>query len=194
LFLLSALIELALIRHHRKEKAFGPSPANNYTAGSTPRRIRFWQRQHRDEAALAAGGLAAAEKRHPESLPAHSTPADVRNSYNTDNTAVGTEAPYNKYGTGALGDGYTAPNVGYREPGYPAATTGAVGARDSYSGTGVNTGTYDNAYPATGPSAVRDSGYRTPTTTTGGAYNPEFEQPGEIPAREYINNSVHINY
>jgi hypothetical protein len=56
-----------------------------------------------------------------------------------------------------------------------AATTSAVGARDSYSGTGVNTSTYDSAYLATGPSAVRDSGYQTPTTTTTSrAYNPEF--------------------
>jgi hypothetical protein len=84
--------------------------------------------------------------------------------------------------------------VGYREPGYPVATTGAVGARDSYPGTGVNTGTFDSAYPATGSTAVRDSGYRTPTTATGGVDNPEFMQPGEIPAREYINSSIHTNY
>ncbi len=94
---------------------------------------------------------------------------------------MGTEAPYNnKYGTGAAGDGYAAPNAGYREPGYAAATTGAgaAGARDSY--------------PATGASGARDSGYRTPTT--GGAYHPELMQPGEVPARDYLNNSVHTNY
>lgn len=181
------------MRHHRKEKAFGPSPANNYTAGSTPRRTRFWQRKHHDEAALAAGGLAATEKSHPDSLPIHSTPADVRNSYNTDNTAVGTEAPYNKYGAGSVGDGHAAPNAGYREPGYPAAATGPVGARESYPTAGANTATYDRAYPATG-NPTHDSGHRTPITTTGGAYNPDFMQPGEIPAREYLSHSVHNNY
>lgn len=183
-FLLSALVEIALMRHHRKEKAFGPSPANNYTAGSAPRRNRFWQRKHRGEAALAAGGLVAHEKRHPDSLPSHSTPADVRNSYNTENTAVGTEAPYNKYGTGET---YTAPNAGYREPGYPAAT-GVVGARDSYPTTATN----GSAYPATGTTAAHDTGYRTPTTSA--AYNPQFSQAGEIPAREYLNNSAPNNY
>jgi hypothetical protein len=187
-FLLSALVELALMRHHRKEKAFGPSPANNYTAGSTPRRNRFWQRKHRDETALEAGGLAAAEKRHPDDLPVHTTPADVRNSYNTDNTAVGAEVPYNKYGTE---EGYTAPNGGYREPGYPAAT-GAIGARDSYRGASTTTATYDSMYPATGTTAAHDTGYRTPTTSA--AYNPQFSQAGEIPAREYLNNSLPNNY
>ncbi|KAJ4297964.1 hypothetical protein N0V90_005863 [Kalmusia sp. IMI 367209] len=33
LFLLSTLVQLALARHHKKEKRFGPSPANNYTSG-----------------------------------------------------------------------------------------------------------------------------------------------------------------
>jgi hypothetical protein len=172
------------MRHHRRKKAFGPSPANNYTAGSTPRSNRFWQRKRRDGAAFAAGGLAAHEKRHPDSLPSHSTPADVRDSYNTDDTAVGTGAPYNKYSTGET---YTAPNAGYREPGYPAAT-GAVGARDSY----PTTATYGSAYPATGTTAAHDTGYRTPTTGT--AYTPLFSQAGEIPAREYLNNSVRNNY
>jgi hypothetical protein len=102
---------------------------------------------------------------------------------------VGTEAQYNKYGTGAVGDGYTAPNAGYREPGYPAATAGAVGARESY----ANAATYDSAYPATGATAVHDSGYRTPTTSSA-AYNPEIMQPGEIPARDYLDHSVHSNY
>jgi hypothetical protein len=156
------------MRHHRKEKAFGPSPANNYTAGSAPRRTRFWQRKNRHKATLAAGGLAAHEKRHPDSLPVHSTPADVRNSYNMNNTAVGTEAPYNEYGTG---DGYVAANAGYREPGY-TATTGAVGASDSYPSAGMTTARYDGAYPAMGTTGVHDTGYRTPTT--GAAYNPQF--------------------
>lgn len=187
-FLLSTLVELALMRHHRKEKVFGPSPANNYTAGSTPRRNRFWQRKHRDETTLAAGGLAAAEKRHPDSLPVHTTPADVRNSYNTDNTAVGAEAPYNKYGTW---EGYAAPNAGYRELGYPAAT-GAIEARNSYRGASTTTATYDSMCPATETTSAHDTGYRTPTT--GAAYKPQFSQAGEIPAREYLNNSVPNNY
>lgn len=43
LFLLSAIVQVLIARHHKKEKAFGPSPANNYTSGSGKR--RFWQRK-----------------------------------------------------------------------------------------------------------------------------------------------------
>lgn len=45
LFLISAIVQLALGRHHKKEKRFGPSPANNYTAGSG---IKFWQRRRKN--------------------------------------------------------------------------------------------------------------------------------------------------
>lgn len=32
-FLISAFLEVVLVRHRRKESRFGPSPANNYTSG-----------------------------------------------------------------------------------------------------------------------------------------------------------------
>lgn len=43
LFFISALVQLALGRHHKKEKRFGPSPANGYTSGTGRR--KFWQRR-----------------------------------------------------------------------------------------------------------------------------------------------------
>lgn len=45
LFFISTLVQLALGRHHKKEKRFGPSPANNYTAGSG---VKFWQRRRKN--------------------------------------------------------------------------------------------------------------------------------------------------
>jgi len=83
-FIISIFVEMGLIRHHKKEKAFGPSPNNGYTAGSPKR--KFWQRSTRRRDTEMAGGLAA--KQHPDSLPVHSTPNDVRASYATDTTAV----------------------------------------------------------------------------------------------------------
>ena len=41
LFLLTAALQVLLVRHHRKEKRYGPSPSNNYTKGS---RRPFWKR------------------------------------------------------------------------------------------------------------------------------------------------------
>jgi hypothetical protein len=34
LFLVTAAMQILLIRHHKKEKRFGPSPSNNYTSGA----------------------------------------------------------------------------------------------------------------------------------------------------------------
>ncbi|TAQ86734.1 hypothetical protein B7494_g4960 [Chlorociboria aeruginascens] len=89
-FFLSIFVELALAHHHRKERAFGPSPNNGYTAG-TPRR-KFWQRRSKND---PEAGL----KTHPDALPPHTTPAHIRQSYGTDTTKVGTDEPiYPKYG------------------------------------------------------------------------------------------------
>lgn len=41
LFLISAVWNILLVRHHKKEKRYGPSPSNNYTKGS---RRPFWKR------------------------------------------------------------------------------------------------------------------------------------------------------
>lgn len=43
IFLITALMQILLARHHKKEKAYGPSPSNNYTSGSTNR--KFYQRK-----------------------------------------------------------------------------------------------------------------------------------------------------
>ena len=137
-FFLSMLVELALMRRHRKEKAFGPSPHNGYTAGS-PRR-KFWQRKSKRRDAEFA---AAAEK--PDVLPAHQTPADFRTSYGTDSTAVAHEPAYNKYGntsmTGAGGLGAapqsTSTTHGYRTQTTTTTTTGGYTPYRSENTTGT---------------------------------------------------------
>jgi hypothetical protein len=97
-------IEFGLMRHHKKEKAFGPSPNNGYTAGSPKR--KFWQRKQNPKDMEMGGG-----KVHPDALPPHTVPADVaevRPSYATDSTAVADQVPYNKYGHNApIGTGHT---------------------------------------------------------------------------------------
>lgn len=113
-FFLSMFVEYGLIRHHKKEKAFGPSPNNGYTAGSPKR--KFWQRKPKATRDTEMGSA----KVHPDALPAHTTPADAgyghghqnagyghtnpndvtRASYATDTTAVGElPAGQQKYGT-----------------------------------------------------------------------------------------------
>merc|ERR1712072_852462 len=89
-FFISIFLEFLLIKHRRKERAFGPSPNNGYTAG-TPKR-KFWQRKPKNRT--------YADK-NADTLPTHATPADMRTSYATDTTAVGGEPPINKYGNAA---------------------------------------------------------------------------------------------
>ncbi|KAI9728042.1 MAG: hypothetical protein M1834_007856 [Cirrosporium novae-zelandiae] len=58
LFIISAALTVGMARHHKREKAYGPSPANNYTSGRS--RGKFWQRKKRntyDAEMAVAGGL-----------------------------------------------------------------------------------------------------------------------------------------
>ncbi|KAI2621717.1 hypothetical protein GGR54DRAFT_599489 [Hypoxylon sp. NC1633] len=116
MFIISALLEMALIRHRRKERRFGPSPANNYTSGYGKRRGLFGLFGRREPA----------ETSNPNALPSHPGPDDLRTSYNTETTAVGHEpTTYNKYKY----DGQTA---------YPE--TGAANTHTGYPETGTATG------------------------------------------------------
>jgi hypothetical protein len=67
-YLISILFQVLLARHHKREKRFGPSPANGYTSGS---RKWFWSRNKNNP-----------ETNGDNALPGHPTPADVE--YGTD--------------------------------------------------------------------------------------------------------------
>jgi hypothetical protein len=124
LFLISALVQMLLMKHHKKEKAFGPGPNNGYTKGSG---MKFWQRKkahrttgHRDPEVgtipATTGGLAAPV--------AH----DYRPSHDTAYTGSTVAAPSNTgYETNkpVQGGYYTAPN-------------GTYGATPTHNNTAVN--------------------------------------------------------
>jgi len=114
LFFLSALVQLALARHHKKEKRFGPSPANNYTSG---RGTRFFGRRGRKnrglrdpEVAAGAGTLATG--------PTH----DVRPSHDTAYTGstVAAGGPYEPTHKPLIGGYHTAPTTTYPTHSTPA--------------------------------------------------------------------------
>ncbi|KAI1776304.1 hypothetical protein F4818DRAFT_440671 [Hypoxylon cercidicola] len=86
-FIISALIEFVLVRHRRKEQRFGPSPANNYTSGYGRRRGLFGLFRRRETAV----------SEDPNILPEHAHPDQMRQSYNTEATAVENGTTYNKY-------------------------------------------------------------------------------------------------
>ncbi|KAI0525650.1 hypothetical protein F5B22DRAFT_658457 [Xylaria bambusicola] len=117
-FLISAFLEVVLVRHRRKESRFGPSPANNYTSGYGGRG-GFFSRFRRRK------GSSEEEAINPNQLPEHTHPDQVRPSYNTESTAGG--AHYNKYGeSGFQHDGQTA---------YPNRTSYPAGGQQYGDGT-----------------------------------------------------------
>ncbi|KAI6716458.1 hypothetical protein PZA11_002918 [Diplocarpon coronariae] len=116
-FFLSIFVEYGLIRHRQKEKAFGPSPSNGYTAGSTRR--KYWQRK---------GNAAAYADKNADALPTHATPADMRPSYATDATAVAGEPPVSKYGVETYGNAQPYVHGSQTSNGYPTPTGTMTGA------------------------------------------------------------------
>ncbi|KAK1964285.1 hypothetical protein LZ32DRAFT_609142 [Colletotrichum eremochloae] len=128
-FILSILVEVALARHHHKEKRFGPSPKNNYTSGSgaKPGFFSSFRRRNRPVA-----------ETNENALPMHASPDQVRTSYATETTAVGQESAYPKY-EGAYATNGTAGVNGYNH-GQETGTTGTTQPPNNYR---YNDGVYD---------------------------------------------------
>ena len=132
-FIFSALLEVALARHRHKEKRFGPSPGNNYTSGY-PKKRGFLGLFGRGKTNTGLSG-------DPNVLPQHTHPDEVRDSYATEQTRMGTAptepapAKYSKYG-----------DAGYdTNPGYTTAAThhNAYTPVESHHVSGVNAGAVD---------------------------------------------------
>jgi hypothetical protein len=118
LFLITAVVQIALVRNHRREKRYGPSPANNYTSGSG----RFWRRNRtrkgnntRDaEMATAGNGIG-------------------RHSNETGYTGTTMEAPVTggaldaKYAPHNAGVGYGNTNTGYVDSHVPVQGSRVTG-------------------------------------------------------------------
>lgn len=102
LFAITAVWNVLMVRHHKKEKRYGPSPSNNYTKGSGRR--PFWKRNRAKhttkdaEAATALGG--------------------TRLSGETNTTLGGnahphTEPKFGEPGYGQTGNYYSRQNAGH---------------------------------------------------------------------------------
>jgi hypothetical protein len=142
-----------LVRHHHKEKRFGPGPNNDYTEGyGRKRRSFFWLGRKRNNAAVGD---------NVNTLPTHTAPADVRDSYATEQTRVGTSHgtndTYDKYGE----SGFKTGNQTVAPPaGAPPATHGH------------NAAPYDNSVDAQYGTGVTGSGLGTVVQDTDAAHYP----------------------
>lgn len=117
MFILSVVAEWALIRHRRRENRYGPSPTNEYTEGSagTQKKGGFFRMLFGKKNKAAEPVVDPANQ-----LPEHTQPDELRNSYATDQTRVGTS------GVGAGAGAYEAPKYeSYRHEGIETGVTGA---------------------------------------------------------------------
>ena len=136
-----------LMRHHKKEKRFGPGPKNNYTSGKgkTP----FWKRNRKSNrdaeelGGLGAGSAAIVEEKHKK----NKRVSDIRPSHETGMTGSTAAAPDAAYGGAA--NKYAEPAMpthhnqtsGYAHTPYAQQQTGtAVTAPDATYGGGYGHG------------------------------------------------------
>lgn len=156
-FLLSSVLELALARHHQRQKAFGPSPHNNYTSGTYPTgpnlKFPFFGRRQRN-AQLAEPS--------PDALPSFATPADftpireeVRTSYSHtegDQSTLGGHGGYDGNASsvsgGGFGSGYKNPSITY---GYGGGAAGGGYGRGGGQADGVASSSKGLASPKLTP-------------------------------------------
>lgn len=147
------------MRNRRKEKRFGPGPANGYTSGYGSRRRRGF---------FGFGRKRGTGMTDENALPEHTHPADVRDSYATEQTRVG-----ESYGDGTAANTYNK----YGEPGYTRsqAATPVPGATENPYYSAPRTAPAAHAAPAVNP-------YRSDVNSgiTGGGYGTSAH--GTVPA------------
>ena len=154
LFMLSALLQLFLGKHHQKEKRFGPSPSNNYTSGSGKQ--PFWKRNKKNDTArdtelgVLGAGAVAAEKNHRKKN------SSVRPSNDTAMTGSTAAAPEQFYG----GQNHVSgPNTYRQDGGYPRGDTTAAAHNPGYPGQAVTSdlehvpGVHHGGFPHNEPGA-----------------------------------------
>lgn len=139
LFLLTAIVQMLLVRQHKKDKRYGPSPANDYTSGK-PKRGLFARKPKHDttrDAELATVGAAptvpVVEKHH------NNNNNHMRPSHDTAYTGS-TVAPADPYGVhNKPGVQSTIPTANTTNPGFSGPAPHGVGPLHNYATTGTTT-------------------------------------------------------
>ena len=125
LFLISAVLQILLSRHHKKEKRYGPGPSNNYTSGKPKK--SFWKRSKKTtrdaELGVVGTGLVVAEEKHHHKHQNNNFARPSHDTAMTGSTAAMPEATYGGSNTKTPHD----PVPHTHEAGYPSQVTGLVG-------------------------------------------------------------------
>ena len=124
IFFIAALVQILLARRNKKEKRFGPSPANNYTAGTG--RGKFWQRKPRTTG-LRDPEMGTGSMHHTTRTSGGLAPGatDYRPSHDTaytGSTVAPQSAAYEPHKP-LVGGYHSAPTGTYNQPGYNNTST-----------------------------------------------------------------------
>ena len=125
LFLVSAGLQVSLSRNHKREKRYGPSPANNYTSGSGKR--KFWARKNRKNRDAELATIGAAQKDDNVNGGMHDpamTGGVGENGYGGTHDRYKTQQPTLPPQTVT---GYAPQGTGYQSTGYAPQQSGVVG-------------------------------------------------------------------
>lgn len=107
LFICTAVMQVMLVRHHKKEKRYGPSPSNNYTSGYGKGRFSSFGRKKK-------------------AAPATTKDTELGSVGRSSYTAQDSTLPPSGTHTGGYGDGgYSTQPTGYNTE--PAVASGAHG-------------------------------------------------------------------
>lgn len=172
LFLVTAALQIALVRHHKKEKRFGPSPDNNYTSGSgkAGKRGRFARNKNTknlDDSELGTTG--AAGKR--------SLFARNKKTNNLNDNELGTTGAI----VGGVGVGEAAAHHHDIRPSHETGYTGSTVAGNNNTYDKVHepampqtTGTHGGYYTQPQGTGANPYGYDTTTTTHTNTTGPTY--------------------
>ncbi|KAF2858137.1 hypothetical protein K470DRAFT_221939 [Piedraia hortae CBS 480.64] len=153
LFFLAAVLQIALVRQHKKHKRYGPSPANNYTSGPGKRHGLFGKKKKAThDAELGTAGTAGAVGAGTGAglaAPAHEMRPSADTAYTGTTMAPNNGATYDK----PAGHGLFHHGAEQQAPVNNSVAEPAMGTHGGYytqpQGTGVNPYGYEAAQPAT---------------------------------------------
>ncbi|KAL9125746.1 MAG: hypothetical protein Q9217_005093 [Psora testacea] len=131
LFAISIFLQVALSRSHKREKRYGPSPANNYTSGSGKRKMwqrKPWQRKNKashdaELGTMGEGALADGKHNNRASDVTGTTAPVTDNGYGGPNSKYAANEPTlpaHQHTSGVVGNGKTG--------GFPEMEAGAQGS------------------------------------------------------------------
>ncbi|KAI4235960.1 MAG: hypothetical protein L6R40_006328 [Gallowayella cf. fulva] len=154
LFLISAVLQIMLSRHHKKEKRYGPGPSNGYTSG-TSKKQPFWKRKRGPKTTHEANEMGTFDTNGVGAT--HGTSAPKKQPFWKRNKNTTRDA---ELGAGGVGAGALIAEEKHRHDNRKSHETGVTGTT-AHSPIGAAYGGNHNKYEETTVPHTNDHGHHT---------------------------------